>query len=70
MVEQIGLDTRAEFVEIAPYLLQGEYLFDISPMVESLMRSERRAEATRCSRRSCRPRRSGWRSRRPAPRHR
>jgi hypothetical protein len=45
MVEQIGLDTESEFVEIAPYLLQGDYLFDIAPMVESLMRSERRAEA-------------------------
>jgi hypothetical protein len=44
MVEQIGLDSASELVEIAPYLLQGEYLFDISPMVESLMRSERRAE--------------------------
>lgn len=45
MVEQIGLDTQAEMVEIAPYLLQGDYLFDISPMVQSLMRSEKRAEA-------------------------
>lgn len=45
MVEQIGLDTEQEFVEIAPYLLQGSYLFDMAPTVESLMRSERRAEA-------------------------
>ena len=45
MVEQVGLDEESEFVEIAPMLLQGEYDFDISPMEESLMRSERRAEA-------------------------
>lgn len=45
MVETIGLDEASEFMEIAPYLLQGEYDFDISPMEESLMRSERRAEA-------------------------
>lgn len=45
MVEQIGIDTAEEFAEIAPYLLQGDYLFDVAPMVESLMRSERRAEA-------------------------
>jgi len=45
MVERIGLDSESEFVRIAPYLLQGDYLFDVTPMVESLMRSERRAEA-------------------------
>jgi hypothetical protein len=45
MVENIGLDTPEELLEISPYLLQGDYLFDVSPMVESLMRSERRAEA-------------------------
>jgi hypothetical protein len=45
MVEKIGLDNESEFVEVAPYLLQGAYKFDIAPMVESLMRSERRAEA-------------------------
>jgi hypothetical protein len=45
MVEQVGLDTEEEFVEIAPYLLNASsYLFDVAPMVESLMRSERRAE--------------------------
>jgi hypothetical protein len=45
MVEQVGLDNEGELTEIAPYLLQGDYLFDIEPMNESLMRSERRAEA-------------------------
>lgn len=45
MVEQVGLDTAQELVEIAPFLLQGDFLFDISPMVDSLMRSERRSEA-------------------------
>lgn len=30
--------------EVLPELLQGDFLFDISPMSESLMRSERRAE--------------------------
>lgn len=44
-VEQIGLNNESEFVPIMPYLLQGEYLFDISPMNESLMRAERKAEA-------------------------
>lgn len=45
MVEEIGLDSASEFVEIAPHLLQGDFDFDVTPMAESLMRSERRAEA-------------------------
>lgn len=44
-VEQIGLNQQSEILEILPTLLQGDYLFDITPMTESLMRSERRAEA-------------------------
>jgi hypothetical protein len=44
IAEKIGLDSEPEWVEIAPYLLQGDYLFDVSPMNESLMRSERKAE--------------------------
>lgn len=45
IVQQIGLDNEYEQTEIAPYLLQGDYLFDITPMNESLMRAERKAEA-------------------------
>jgi hypothetical protein len=45
MVEQIGLDSERETVDIGPLLLQGDYLFDISPMVEEQMRSERQASA-------------------------
>lgn len=44
-VEEIGLDNEVEIVAIVPELLQGEYMFDITPMNESLMRQERRAEA-------------------------
>lgn len=45
MAEQIGLDNQQELVEIGPLLLQGDYLFDIEPMNESLFRQERKAEA-------------------------
>lgn len=45
MVAEIGLDNEQEMVKIGPYLLQGDYLFDIDPMAESQMRAERRAEA-------------------------
>lgn len=45
MVEAVGLDSQQELVEIGPLLLQGDYLFDIEPMNESLFRQERRAEA-------------------------
>jgi hypothetical protein len=41
----IGKDQQPVEVQILPELLQGDFLFDISPMSESLMRSERRAEA-------------------------
>jgi hypothetical protein len=45
MAERIGLDSQSEFMEIAPLILQDDYLFDITPMNESLMRQEQRAEA-------------------------
>lgn len=45
MVADIGLDNEQEIVQIGPYLLQGDYLFDLQPMAESQMRAERRAEA-------------------------
>lgn len=45
-VERVGLDRQPEIAEILPQMLQGSYRFDISPMNESLMRSERRAEST------------------------
>jgi hypothetical protein len=45
MVETIGLDNEEEMQAVSPYLLQGDYMFDISPMNESLMRAERKAEA-------------------------
>ena len=45
-VETIGLDNEQEMKLVFPQLLQGDYLFDISPMNESLMRAERKAEAT------------------------
>jgi hypothetical protein len=38
------LDAVEEQQEILPYLLQGDYLFDTTPMSESLQRQERRAE--------------------------
>lgn len=44
MAESIGLDSEQELVEIAPMILQGDYLFDTTPSTESLMRAERRAE--------------------------
>jgi hypothetical protein len=43
--EMTGLDNAQEIIEILPETLQGEFKFDISPMNESLMRQERRAEA-------------------------
>lgn len=45
MVESVGLDNTIELVSVGPYLLQGDYLFDLTPMAESQMRAERRAEA-------------------------
>lgn len=44
-VDTIGLDSAEEQQEILPELLQGDFLFDITPMNESLNRSEKRAEA-------------------------
>jgi hypothetical protein len=45
-VEVIGLNNESEFQPVMPYLLgkPGEYLFDTTPMNESLMRAERKAE--------------------------
>jgi hypothetical protein len=39
-----GTDNQKQIAEILPQILQGDFLFDIAPMAESLMRSERRAE--------------------------
>lgn len=44
-VDTIGMDSDREIAEILPFLLQGDYRFDITPMAESLNRSEKRAEA-------------------------
>ena len=44
-VERLGIDSNVEVTEILPEMLQGEFLFDITPLAESLMRQERRAEA-------------------------
>ena len=44
-VSVLGIDTAEEIKTILPMMLQGSYSFDISPMNESLMRNERRAEA-------------------------
>lgn len=41
----VGADDAFEQVEIMPWLLQGDFVFDIEPMTESLMRQERRSEA-------------------------
>jgi hypothetical protein len=46
----VGQDGKPDINEILPEILQGDYLFDITPMAESLMRSEKRAEAQGCSR--------------------
>lgn len=45
MVEQVGLDNEREMKEIGPLVLQGDYFFDVSPMQEELMRSQRQASA-------------------------
>jgi hypothetical protein len=44
-VDQIGLDQATEVLEVLPEILQGDYLFDVSPMSENMMRSEKRSEA-------------------------
>jgi hypothetical protein len=43
-VETVGMDSLPETAEILPHMLSGEYMFDISPMSESMYRAERRAE--------------------------
>jgi len=45
-VDVVGLDEREEQLLILPQLLEGDFAFTIEPMTESLMRQERRAEAT------------------------
>jgi hypothetical protein len=45
LAEKVGIDSEFEQVVISPLVLQGDYLFDITPMNESLMRTEKRAEA-------------------------
>ena len=45
-VTVLDLDQQPEIKEIIPELLQGEYNFSVRPMSESLIRQERRAEAT------------------------
>lgn len=41
----VGADDQPEQAEILPWMLEGDFLFDVEPMTESLMRQERRAEA-------------------------
>lgn len=43
-VETVGLDSLPETAEILPQMLQGDYMFDVQPMSESLYRAERRSE--------------------------
>jgi hypothetical protein len=45
IVTAIGADNDYELHEIIPEMLKGDWEFDISPMNESLMRQEKRAEA-------------------------
>lgn len=45
-LEEIGIDTTREGMEILPHLLVGDYLFDVQAMTESLSRAERRSEAS------------------------
>lgn len=45
ILDQIGVDSEPEVREVLPYLLQGEYRFDITPMSEALNQTQRRAEA-------------------------
>lgn len=46
LLDQIGLDSEPEVQEVMPYLLQGDYRFDIAPMAESLNQTQRRSEAS------------------------
>jgi hypothetical protein len=45
IVTAVGADNEYELKEIVPEMLAGDWEFDISPMNESLMRQEKRAEA-------------------------
>ena len=46
LVAQIGLDEETELAEISPQIFQPhDYLFDVQPMSDSMMRSERKSEA-------------------------
>ena len=44
-IEILDVDSQREFEEILPEVLQGQFKFDMRPMTESMMRSEKRAEA-------------------------
>ncbi len=44
-VQAVGIDEPGEVTEILPQMLQGDWLFSVDPMSESIMRQERRAEA-------------------------
>jgi hypothetical protein len=44
-VNVVGVDSQSEFEQVLPEVLQGQFNFDMRPMTESMMRSERRAEA-------------------------
>lgn len=46
LVTVVGADNEYETKRIVPRMLRGDYEFDITPMSESLMRQERRAEVT------------------------
>lgn len=46
LVRDVGIDNATEIIEIAPLVIQGDFAFRIKPTDESLMRAERRAEAT------------------------
>lgn len=41
----VGADDAMEQQAIMPWILQGDFIFDVEPMTESLMRQERRSEA-------------------------
>lgn len=45
-VSVLDIDQPQEISEILPEMLQGEFAFSIRPMTESLIREQRRAEAT------------------------
>lgn len=44
LVPILGKDGAASFVSISPLMIQGQYVAEVEPMNESMMRQERRAE--------------------------